>query len=96
MSGPNDFLLPGTWNCICDRCGFKFKATDIRQEWTGLMVCADCWEPRHPQDFIRTTPDRMDVPFTRPVPAIVYANPESGGGTSLVNQQLINGFLLNG
>jgi len=56
----------GQWNVICDRCGFKRKSNDVREEWTGLMVCEECWEPRHPQDFIRSIPDDQTVPFTRP------------------------------
>lgn len=60
------------------------------------MVCSTCWEPRHAQDFIRTVPDRMDVPYVRPRGADILVTPNDGGGTSLPNQQLLNGFLLNG
>ena len=34
---------------ICDRCGFSYKYTEIKQEWTGARVCPDCFEPKHPQ-----------------------------------------------
>ena len=30
------------------------------------MVCKECWEPRHPQDFLRGVPDDPSVPWTRP------------------------------
>jgi hypothetical protein len=56
----------GTWNTICDRCGFKFKAEELREEWDKLMVCKDCWEIRHPQDLIRPIPDQAKLPWTRP------------------------------
>jgi len=56
----------GLWNAICDRCGFKFKNTDLKQTWDGLMVCASCWEPRHPQELIRPIPDQNKLPWTRP------------------------------
>jgi len=60
----------GKWLVICDRCGFKRTNDQVRREWTGLMVCADtCWEPRHPQEFVRPRADQQSVPFTRPEPA---------------------------
>lgn len=34
---------------ICDRCGFQYKYTEIKEEWTGVRVCPDCFEPKHPQ-----------------------------------------------
>ena len=65
MKGKNDNLEWGTWNAECDRCGFKFKAYDLREEWTGWMVCDQCYEPRHPQDFLRGMPDDPSVPWSR-------------------------------
>ena len=61
----------GQWNVICDRCGFQYKARQLRAEWTGLRVCcgagtSDCWEPRHPQEFVRGKADRQMPPWTRP------------------------------
>jgi len=40
----------------CDRCGFRFKRTDlkeivIRTKPTGLQVCSVCWEKDHPQNL---------------------------------------------
>ena len=34
----------------CDRCGFRYLLKELRQEWSKLMVCPDCWDPK-PQDF---------------------------------------------
>lgn len=90
------YFRKGAWNVICDRCGQKYKSPELRQEWTGLMVCQGCWEPRHPQDFIRTVPDRMSVPYTRPRPADIFVNPEYGYTSSVINNSLINGFVING
>lgn len=59
-------LALGCWNVLCDRCGFKFKNVDIKEEWTGLMVCKECWEPRHPQDFLRAVEEDTSVPYSRP------------------------------
>lgn len=41
----------------CMRCGFTVRSSDTRKEWTGLIVCKDEWEPRHPQDMIRAKTD---------------------------------------
>lgn len=38
---------------VCHRCGFQFPSTEIKKEWTGLLVCNTCWEPRHPQTYIK-------------------------------------------
>lgn len=61
-----DIFVLGDFNRICDRCGFKYKASDTRKEWTGLIVCDRCWEVRHPQEFIRGIPDKQAAPEPRP------------------------------
>lgn len=43
----------------CDRCGCDIRVEDAIQEWTGLWVCPDDWEERHPQDFVRGRADDM-------------------------------------
>lgn len=76
----------GDWNAICDRCGFEFKASKLREEWNGLMVCSQCWEPRHPQDFLRGVPDDPSVPWTRPdTDADTSATDVAGNSISTVN-----------
>ena len=63
--GKADFLRVGNYNMICDKCGFKFKNTDIRVQWDGLQVCKGCWEVRQPQDFVRGVKDSQQVPIAR-------------------------------
>ena len=41
------------WKTTCHRCGFWFPSTEIRKEWTGLLVCTKCFEPRHEQTLIK-------------------------------------------
>ena len=67
----------GQWNAICDRCGFKYKSSKLKREWTGLMVCHgpetnNCFEPRHPQDFVRGRMDDQSTPWSRPEPPDVF------------------------
>ena len=56
----------GQWNAICDSCGHKFKAKDLKKRWDGLMVCSQDWETRHPQELIRPIKDMNKLPWTRP------------------------------
>ncbi len=44
----------GGWKVSCMRCGFWFPSTEIKKEWTGLLVCPKDYEPRHPQTLIKT------------------------------------------
>lgn len=67
-----NYYKAGTWNAICDRCGFEFKSDELRMEWTGLMVCHPCWEPRHPQDLIRPHREAPPLPWVRPEPTDVF------------------------
>jgi hypothetical protein len=36
---------------ICDRCGDKMKYLELKLEWTGLMVCEECFDPKDPLEF---------------------------------------------
>ena len=58
----------GNWNALCDSCGRKFKALDLKRRWDGLMVCTEDFELRHPQDFLRVQKERISVDFSRPYP----------------------------
>jgi hypothetical protein len=62
-------LIPGNWNALCDSCGRKFKALDLKQRWDGLMVCQEDWESRHPQTLLKVQREKIAVPFARPYPA---------------------------
>lgn len=72
--------VKGSWNAICDRCGFEYKSHQLRHEWTGLMVCygggtTGCYEERHPQDFVRGRRDKQSVPWSRPEGEDVFLDP---------------------
>lgn len=56
-------------NAICDRCGFQLKLYRLSKEWTGLVVCDECWDPRPPQlDPPRIYPEGQPLPDARPEP----------------------------
>jgi len=56
----------GEWDAICDVCGRKYKNTDLRKRWDGLIVCSQDYEERQPQDFVRARADQIAVPWSRP------------------------------
>ena len=60
---------------ICDRCGFRYKYTQLRKEWTGFFVCSECYEPKEPQlDPVPHTADPEALRNPRPqVPSSLVA-----------------------
>lgn len=64
--GQADYLKLGDFNALCDVCGFKYKGSQLKARWDGLMVCPDDWEMRHSQDFIKGRKEQQSIPFARP------------------------------
>lgn len=64
--GKRNYLKWGDYNYICQRCGQMYKFSEIKKEWTHLRVCPSCWEPRHPQDYVRGLSDDQNVPTASP------------------------------
>lgn len=60
------YYKPGDNNATCDRCGFPFKASQLRKTWDNLWVCPKDWEPRHPQDYVKGVLDDQSVEINRP------------------------------
>jgi hypothetical protein len=63
-SHPN--YVKGDWKAICDICGRVYLGSQLRKRWDGFMVCPDCFETRHPQDFVRGIVDTQIPPYVRP------------------------------
>lgn len=72
--GRADYYKPASFNAVCDRCGFQFKAEELRLDWQGLRVCTanGCFETRQPQDFVKGIAEHITPPWTRPDPEPVY------------------------
>jgi hypothetical protein len=64
--------LVGTHWFICDVCGQKYRSTEKKKRWDGLIVCPDDFEQDHPQKFIRVEADGQAVPNPRPRPEDVF------------------------
>lgn len=61
---PESYYAKGQWNALCARCGFRFKSGELRREWTGQRVCKKCYDPRHPMDTQRVSPERSAPKWT--------------------------------
>lgn len=64
----------GSWNAICDVCGFKFKADQMQKRWDGLMVCSKDFEHDHPQKYLKVREDNTSVPWVRTRPADIFVD----------------------
>lgn len=69
-----NYLKSGTWNIICDVCGQKKKAFEVRKRWDGLFVCEPDWETDHPQKYLRIREDGVSVPYIRDEPTDTFTN----------------------
>ena len=65
-------FVSGQWNAICDRCGFKFKSSELQKDWQGLMVCKDDFEQRHPQSLIKVPTEKAFPEWSRPRPEDIF------------------------
>ena len=71
---PGTFFKRGTWNAICDICGMKFKMSELRKNWAGLIVCHKDFEQDHPQKYIRVRESGLSVPVIRDRPEDVFVD----------------------
>lgn len=74
MHTPNPGYIPGDRWFVCDRCGRDGRVSDSRKEWTGLIVHSECFEMRHPQDFVRTKEEKGPQGPVRSVPANTFVS----------------------
>lgn len=71
VTAPHGYRPGGAW-AICDRCAFKRRHADLRKEWTGLMVCDECYDVRPPDmSPPRIVPEGLPVRNARPDPGDV-------------------------
>jgi hypothetical protein len=62
-----DYVAEGHFRC--DRCGLERPLWQRRKEWTGKHVCRECFDHRHPQDFVRGVRDDRPIIGASPEPA---------------------------
>lgn len=81
--GPKDYRSDCHQNAICDVCGMKFKASEMRLRWDNLRVCSADYEARHPQDLISGKPDRQNTQWSRPQPELQFRTMAPTDGSEL-------------
>lgn len=84
-----NYYNSGDHNVTCDVCSRKIKMLQAKSRWDGFLVCHDCYEERHPQDFVRARQDKISVYITRPIPPLVFVN------LMVVDDAVWNGGMLN-
>lgn len=62
----NPGYKPGDNWVECERTGMAIRASDARKEWNGLWVAKEEWEPRHPQDYLKSREDNQTPQLTNP------------------------------
>ena len=47
----------------CERCGFKYNRKELLYDgqYRDLLVCGDCWDPKHPQDYLPAMSDPISI-----------------------------------
>lgn len=61
--------IPGDPHRTCDRCGFQRRVSSTRKEWSGLIVCDECFDPRPAHlDPPRVIPEGLPIRDPRPEP----------------------------
>ena len=70
----NTWFKSGDYNALCDVCGFKFKASELKERWDGRRVCAQDFDFRHPLDFAKQIRPEPVLPWTRPEPDDVFVD----------------------
>lgn len=96
-----NYFKSGSWNVICDVCGRKYKNTDVKKRWDGLIVCNKDYELRHIADFIRSNPERNNVKDPRPEQAdvfvdVTYISTGDAGYCSLAGRSATPGYSVAG
>ena len=66
----------------CQRCGFVYKLSALRREWTGLKVCNKCWDPRPAETRPpRVKPEGVAVPGAVPETIPIFRAPGDKGSS---------------
>ena len=76
---PNQFSSAKYSIAQCDRCGFRYKLTDLKKEIIktkkyDLKVCPQCWDPDHPQLQLGMYPVEDPQAVREPRPDTTYYN----------------------
>ena len=74
---PNQFSSGKNSIAECDRCGFRYKLTQlkglvIKTKNVNILVCPECWEPDQPQLQLGMYPVNDPQAVRNPRPDVSY------------------------
>lgn len=86
---PNQFASGKFAIAECDRCGFRYKLTElkvlvIKTKTTNIKVCPTCWEPDQPQLQLGMYPVNDPQAVRQPRPDTSYYASTGDGGSRVV------------
>lgn len=88
---PNKFASAKFSIAECDRCGFRFKLTQlkslvIKTKNVNILVCPECWEPDQPQLQLGMYPvdDAIGVRNPRPDTSYYEEGNNGAGGSRMI------------
>lgn len=81
---PNKFASAKFSIAECDRCGFRFKLTQlktlvIKTKNVNIKVCSECWEQDHPQLQLGMYPVEDAIGVRNPRPDVSYRTSGTNG-----------------
>jgi len=83
LTAPQGYVSGGAYG-ICDRCSFKKRHVQLKTEWTGFLVCDECYDPRPADlDAPRIYAEGLPVRNARPEPPIEVPPVDLSGGLDL-------------
>lgn len=100
-----NYYQRGSYNCICDICGQKYKREDMRRGGKGYpvqtyLLCYNCWDPVHPVNLPVPVPmEMLPVPDSRPRPNPAFESVDSwffvvGGPYQFEYGRIVNDFII--
>lgn len=76
------YYRKGDTKFFCPVCGFNRYRSDTKWRWDRVLVCKECWEPKHPQDELHrigagsdNLPPKQDI---RPEPEDSFGEGSEG------------------
>lgn len=78
----------GDYKRISDRGGRTYYRSQMKREWTGLLVGKDQWEPKHPQLELRSVEDDQTVDDPRPKNSLEYTETTLSSAASKYDQTI--------
>jgi len=56
----------------CDSCGVKYRTSQTKKNWQGLIQCKKCFDEKHPQLTPVQVEEQIGVEYARPLGDPVY------------------------